>query len=395
MGTGLMLAASIQPYRGIPAFIWKLLFIQMLMNAGHFMAIPLLAVHLNSNLGLGAVSIGTVLTIHLLAARLLPAVTGPLADWLGPRGLMIGGLLVRAIGLGGVAYFQDMTALCVMAVLMGAGTSLYESSVYGVFGRQPQNLAAKVFIINNQALNAGVIVGPLAGTFIATLGTSYAFTASAAVFLLLALWTATFNITKAASFEKIGMWRNIKTIIADRTFIFLFLATLPWWFLFTQLYVVFPIYIADIGGSATFVGTMFLVNGLTGLTVMFVSVFVFERVQAKTILAAGYGGLAVIYFLTPVSETVWWFLVIVCLYTIAETHILPAIETVTAEIAQPGSESTYFGAASLAWALAGSVGNYAGSWLILEATPQTMWAVFSVVACMGGCMAFWFKSKRL
>ena len=256
------------------------------MNAGHFMAIPLLAVHLNSNLKLGAASIGTVLTIHLLAARLLPAVTGPLADWLGPRGLMIAGLLVRAIGLFGVAYFQSLAVLSVMAFFMGAGTSLYESAVYGILARQPKNIAPKIFIINNQALNAGVIVGPLVGTFVATLGTTYAFAASGAAFALLAVWTTAIDVTKEVTFEHVNIWQSIKTVAVDRTFILLFLTTLPWWFLFTQLFVVFPIYIVDIGGSEAFVGTMFVVNGVVGMIFMFVSVLVFERMKAKTILIA-------------------------------------------------------------------------------------------------------------
>ena len=356
------------------------------------MAIPLLAVHLKSNLGLGAASIGTVLTIHLLSARLLPAVTGPLADWLGARGLMVGGLLLRAFGLGGVAYFENVATLSLMAFLMGAGTSLYESAVYGILGRQPQKIAPRIFIVNNQALNAGVIVGPLLGTFIATLGTPYAFMASAAAFLILAYWTAVFDIATDVPFKNVSMWQSIRVVVKDRAFIFFLISTLPWWFLFSQLYVVFPIYITDIGGNKAFVGAMFLVNGIAGLIFMFVSVFVFQRMKARKILATSYIGLALIYPLALVSHSVWWFLVIVCLYTIAETHILPAIETITAEMAKQGSESTYFGAASLAWALAGSVGNYAGSWLILEGAPDTVWIVFSVVACIGASMVFWLKA---
>lgn len=389
---GFMLENWKRPYRGIPEFIWKLLFIQFLMNAGHFMAIPLLAVHLSNNLQFGAASIGTVLTIHLLAARLLPAVAGPVADRLGPRGLMVAGLLVRAIGLFGLAYFQSLSVLAVAAFLMGAGTSLYESAVYGVFARQPKDIAAKIFIINNQALNAGVIIGPLVGTFVATLGTAHAFVASGAVFAILAFWAVSIDLTKGVTFEHVGIWRNIRTVVIDRTFIVLFVTTLPWWFLFTQLFVVFPIHVVSISGSEAIVGTMFLVNGVVGMVFMFVSILVFERIGARTILIASYIGLAIIYPLVPISQAIWWFLGLIGLYTIAETHILPAIDTATAEIARQGSEATYFGAASLAWAAAGSLGNYVGSWLILETDPETVWAVFSAVACLGVCLAIWFRA---
>ncbi|MEM7168540.1 MAG: MFS transporter [Pseudomonadota bacterium] len=378
-----MFASILRAYKGIPGSIWSLLFIQFLMNAGHFMAIPLLAVHLNSNLQLGASALGTVLTVHLLSARLLPGISGPLVDYMGPRGLMIIGLLCRAFGLIGVVFLDFFWGLCFMAFLMGAGTSLYESSVYGVFGRQSKALTARVFVLNNQALNAGVVLGPVIGSALALFSTDYAFLSSGLVFGALTLWVLRLRFDEKLDFKNVPVLQSIRTVVADRTFLVFFVATLPWWFLFTQLYVVFPIYITDISGSIAYTGSLYVVNGIVGLAAMFFSIVIFEKVPSRKIMRWSYLALAVIYLMVPLSNFVWWFLVVVGLYTIAETFILPAIETVTAELATSGSQSTYFGAASLAWALSGSIGNYLGSWLVLEADSTAMWWVFSGVAFVG------------
>lgn len=77
-------------------------------------------------------------------------------------------------------------------------------------------------------------------------------------------------------------------------------------------------------------------------------------------------------------------LAIVFAYTIAETMILPAIETITAELAPDGSQSTYFGALGLMWGAGMAVGSYMGSWLVLDLKISGVtWLVYSLIAATG------------
>jgi MFS family permease len=73
-----------------------------------------------------------------------------------------------------------------------------------------------------------------------------------------------------------------------------------------------------------------------------------------------------------------------------ETLILPAIETLVTELAPDGSQSTFFGALSVASAIGGSLGYYAGSWMTLNTDGHTMWPIFSGVAALGFALSFWF-----
>mgnify|MGYP003428872113 CR=1 FL=1 len=70
------------------------------------------------------------------------------------------------------------------------------------------------------------------------------------------------------------------------------------------------------------------------------------------------------------------------------------VETLIAGLADQGSQATFFGVASLAWAISGTAGNYIGSWLILESTPTVTWLCFGGVALLGFLLAAAFARLR-
>ncbi len=376
-------------YRQIPAPLWALLATQFLMNASHFMAIPLLAVYMLKTLHFGPVQIGTVMTLNLIAAQALPLLTGMMADRLGARPLMMAGLLLRAAGMIGFAFWQNWLVLAALAFLMGTGCSLYGSGIYGLFGRQPQPLAARIFVLNNQMLNLGVVLGPLLANIVAPIDIHLPFIASGGLFLALAIWSLTLSGIDRHHGVPTGMLLSLKRVAGNRRFLVFLAVSLPWWFLFTQLYVAFPVRMIQIAGAAD-VPTLFLVNGIAGFLFMLASMTVFERIRGSRLLPYGYLTVAILYAIVPLSSAVWWFLAFVTLYTMVETLMLPALETLTAELASAGSQSTFFGALSLAWAVAGTAGYYAGTWLSLTADPLVTWGFFGMVGLLGAVFAGWF-----
>lgn len=378
-------------YRGLPGVVWTLLSVQFLMNASHFMAMPLLAFHLMERIELGAAQLGTVLTIHLFSARLLPVITGPLADLYGSRRLMVYGLVLRSIGLLGFAALADWTALSGAALLMGAGTAAYESAVYGSFARHPPETAKRIFVLNNQALNLGVIIGPMLGAAFLLVGPLQVFLASAFVFASLAIWVSRLDRIEKGHSGGATVSASLTSVVTNKRFLQFFLATLPWWFLFSQLYVFLPIHAVRLSGSETGASLLFLVNGIAGSAFVLVSILAFERLRADTLLALCYAGLTIAYVLLPAFDGFGWFLVFVCIYTLAETLILPAIRSMIAALATPGHESTFQGFENLGWAAAGGLGNFVGGWLILAASPTLPWTVFAIVAFAGLSLSLWFR----
>ena len=381
-------------YRLLPRIVWWLLFFQFLVSATHFMAIPLLALHMADRLGFGGVALGTVLSMHLVSARVFPMLTGPLADRFGPRILMLAGLLARALGLFGFAALTDWILLSLSALVMGFGMAAYESAVYGAFARYPPSSATRAFVLSNQALNFGVIVGPALGAGLLELGATYAFGASGVVFLILTCATVRQPRLAIASENHVPVRHSLSALLSDRTSLWLFVVCLPWWFLFSQLYVVFPLHAAQLSGEATGASLVFLVNGLAGSCFVIIGILVFEGLRSITVISLCYAVLVPAYLLAGATQGLGWFLGFVCLYTLAETLILPAIRSTAATLAAPGHESTFQGLQSLSWAVGGSVGFYVGGWFVLNAPTVWWWSLFSLIAAIGCGSTLLFTRKR-
>jgi len=373
-------------YGEIPALLWRLLATQGCMNATHFMAFPLLSVYMANRLGYEAGPIGTVLTVLLWARLVVPSFTGPIADRFGFRLFMVAGLFLRGAGLIGFAFFTDWPSLAAMAFLIGLGAALYESAINGVFGRQPSALAARVFLVNNQILNLGAVVGPLIGSLAIAADMTTLFIGGGIFFMLLALWTTTLREVDQVHGEPTAIGTSLLRVLRNRLFLIFFLVSLPWWFLYTQLFVVFPIHLSRLAGEGA-VASIYLVNGTAGFIAMIPVMLLFERIGARRLIGMAYFAAVLLFAAMPLTTTFWWFLVFVALYTLIESILIPAIETVIATLADSGSQATFFGIAGLAWAIGGTAGNYVGSWLVLESTPTVIWLTFSGVALLGFLLA--------
>lgn len=384
-----MLRKSIENYKAVPALVWKVLITQFLMNSSHFMTVSLLAVYMVNTLKFGAWEVATVMTSNLISAQVLPFLFGLMADRYGFRFFMAGGLLLRSLGLIGFAFGHGWVTLSAMALVMGIGVAMYESSVYPFFSKQPLPIATRAFVLNNQMLNLGVVVGPLMSGFLLMYDIRLAFVVSSFLFGCLGLWVFAQKDIDSAFVKGTVLIVSLRRVLTDRRFFFFLVAVVPWYFLFAQLYVSFPIYLSQLAGAAA-VPKMFLVNGLVGLVFMVGTMAVMENTAPRTVLPRVYVMASVFFFSAPLLPTVWWFLLFIGCYTMVETLILPAIETLVTELAPDGSQSTFFGALSVASAIGGSMGYYAGSWMTLNMNGRTMWSIFSAVGAIGFALSFWF-----
>ncbi|MDH2092485.1 MFS transporter [Agrobacterium pusense] len=368
----------------VPREVRLLLAMQFLMNLSTFTAMPLMAVYMTSHLGLSATVLGTVFTIHLAMGRALPIVTGPLVDRFGFRNMMVLGLLVRAGGFWYFSFGHDAFSIICATVFIGLGTSGYESALYGIFGRQPDAIVTRVFILNNFALNLGVVVGPSLGALLVATDVLMPFRIAAVFFAALGLFSFSLGRLDKKYASRSAITDSWKKVFSDLRFMSFLAVTFPWWVLFAQLFVAFPLLATQIDGRETAANMVFIANGVSGLVFVVGSLVVFKWVSALRMTLYCYTGLSLLYLLGIGAGTLPMLLAIVFAYTIAETMILPAIETITAELAPDGSQSTYFGALGLMWGAGMAVGSYMGSWLVLDLKISGVtWLVYSLIAATG------------
>lgn len=386
------------PWADFPQRIQQLLWGQLCMNASHFMTVPLLAVFLSRDLLLGPAALAMVMGANLLLAQSLPLLAGPLVDRYGAKPALVLGLCLRGIGLAGFASQSDTPLLVLSTCLCGAGVAVYESALFGVLGREPQERLSAVFAANNQMLNLGVIVGPILGAVGSTFSVRACFAVSAALFGLLSLraWRqpAMDGVHTSPLAPASGGWRSMRTALTHRPFQLLVCAAMPWYFLFPQLYVAFPIYLKNLSESGS-TAAIYVVNGIVGVGFMVLARQWLVHTPPRQLLLVAYAAASLLFASVALTDSLLWFYLFVVGYTVVETTILPAIETLTSTVAPDGSQGTFFGVLSMAGALTGTAGYYVGSWLVVDGARATAWLVFGAVGALGVVLtaALWTQVK--
>jgi MFS family permease len=362
--------------------IRALLLIQGVMNASHFMTVPLLALHMSMTLHFSAAALATVMSANLVSAQALPLMTGALADRFGSRRMMALGLWLRGLGFLGFGVTSGVTAWVCFAFVAGSGVACYEGGLYGILGRQPKASLSALFAANNQMLNMGTAVGPIIGGLAGLADASFAFAGSALLFGLLGAAVFRLKVGLSETSECRPVLSSLRTAATNRGLWRLIVVALPWFFLFPQLYVAFPLYAGRLAGPHA-ASAVYVVNGVIGLTFMLSMKRWLVQINPMTATMYAYLAAAIAFASVAFLDGVGWFLLFIAAYTIIETIMLPALETMTASLAIDGSQGTFFGALSATGALGGAAGYYTGSWLILNGTSLETWTIFGGAGVLG------------
>lgn len=361
-----------------------LIAMQFAVNASTFTSFPLTSVML-ANAGHSGVLIGTVLTVILVTAKGLPLVSGHLIDQIGARLFLSGGLFLRAAGFLALAFAQDATALVVAAAMIGTGSAAYETAAYGELARRPTRDRKFLFLVNNQALNLGVILGPALGALLLVFDIRTTFLASAGLFCFGALVARMAIRTSPPSREgaRIAWAQPLIGVFRDRRFVLLCVLTTPWWIVFAQLYTSFPLYWLSLTGEVDRAQDIFIANGIAGLVFSLALLRLIDRVGEIELILGSYAVLGLLFVAAPWLTVPAAFVVFVVVYTGAETVLLTASDTETANIARKGAEATYFGASQIAWIVGGTIGNFVGAMPADGLAFATLWIAMVAVCGLG------------
>jgi len=376
--------------------VWLVLVAQLVMNAAAYASTPFLVLHFSETLGFDAVETGTAMSVLLLSAKVLPALTGPLADGAGRRLMTVAGMLTRALGFAGLVIREDFWWILLMVFLIGLGGAMFDPATNGVLALQSPAVRPRVFAVHLQFLNIGVVGGPIIGAALMSLGPSGPFAGTSALLfvaaLVLGLAARAIPEGEGSSSSLAGGWR---TALGHRPFLRFLAIMTSWWIVFAQLQLSFPLHAVRLAGDERWASAVFSVNGIVGIAFAFVVKRLYERWQAIDNLRWGFVLLIMAFSLVPVGPGFGWFLGCVIIYTLAETIILAGGDLLVARLAPEGRASTFFGMASLAWALGGTIGNYAGAWLSLHGGAVVTWLDYASVAAFGALGVWSYREKAV
>lgn len=371
-----------------------LLLTNLMMNGGFFMVIPLISVHYVNDLGWAAGTIGLVLAARQITQQGLTVFGGALSDRLGPRGLILTGLLVRALGFGSMGWANDFTTLLAAALLSGLGGSLFDA---------PKNAAvaaltsaarrARAFSLMGVTGNLGMVIGPLIGAALLHTDFQTVALASAFVYVLAFFLLAPALPRLQTAATTTGSLAGLGIVVHDRRFVIFTVLLMGYSVLVVQLNVAVTLKGSAMVGSVA-VPWLYGVNAGLAITLQYPLLRLAERLLPLPLVlilgvcfaTAGLAGMAL-------ATTFPMLLGCVAVFALGMMLGQPTQQTLTAQLAQHGLYGAYFGFGALSMGVGGALGNAFGGGLYDLGNhlhfPALPWLTFGILGALTALGLWW------
>lgn len=362
----------------IPLYIKVLLGSAFLMNAGTFMVIPFLVVYLSMNLEFNPWQVGTVLSANLFLGRLLPFFTGLIGDKFSHRVTLIFGILIRGFGFIGYGFFDTFSGLLLASAMVGIGGALYDPSIMTIFANQKPEERKKSLTFLNQSLNAGAVLGPMFAAGLLFFNPTIPFLISGLILILIAITLMykleSIETTKSST----NLLESIKQILGNKAYIKYLLVMMLYWIAFSQLSVSIPLYVYNLTGDSKLISTVYIVNGISGLLFMFFLRQLFINHQALSLIKIGLLITSVSLIALPLFMNIPWLLLVIIVFTLGETLILPSSDIAIADFSNEKNTGGYYGLFELSFAGGTIIGTYMGI-LLVNQNSIYPWLIYGIV----------------
>ncbi|WP_025745970.1 MFS transporter [Kallotenue papyrolyticum] len=366
----------------------------LLMYAGFFMLVPLIAVHYVDDLGFSAATIGLVLAARQLTQQGLTVFGGALADRWGAKSLIVWGLVIRTFSFAGMAWAVTPAWLLSLSLLAALGGALFDAPKSAAIAAlsAPQE-RMRFFGLSGIAGAIGMTLGPLTGALLLPFDFAWVCFTAAACFAVAAALTIVWLPALPADPAQ-PMAGSLRRVLADRRFVIFTALLMGFWFLWVQLSISLPLAAQRWGTPrlVTPLGTLaingvawvYALNALLTLALQYPLLRLLERrFSAFTILMLGTALTAIGLGLVALAGSLAALLGCVALFSLGAMLVQPTLQTVTAALADAHALGAYFGFGALSLALGGAAGNYLGGLLFDLARaagwPALPWLVFALV----------------
>lgn len=411
----------------------------LLMWTGFIMVVPLLAVHYVEDMGWAATSIGVVLAVRQFTQQGLGVFGGVLSDRIGVKGLIMTGMLFRALGFGMMAWASNFPLLLLSAIFAALGGAFFEApSRAAIVLLTAPDERSRYFAIQSTTSSVGTALGPLIGTLLLSYY-SFEWVALTAASLYIVAYALTYvwlpiegrasideapastgeasdvssevagegareNTREGASSGSKGtIFKGLSMALHDRIFMIFTALNAGMWFMWVQFSVALPLQASAVTGTASAVSWTYMVNAVLSITLQYPLVRYLSRwLNAVPMLAVGMVimafGLGAIGFVQPSDHATYLLLAMVAFYVCGSILAMPSQQTASAELANPVALGSYFGVGALSLAFGGGFGNLAGGFLYDVGQeigwPALPWVVFWAVGLTTGLALFWLQRLR-
>lgn len=357
---------------GLPGQFKLMVAGSLLTSTGYTMSFPFLTLYLSTQLEISLDRVGLLFVLSSGSGLVAQIAAGPLADRIGRKPVMMGGLFTMGLISLGYAQAREYEQFLLLAGLMGFfGSVFHPASSAMVIDLVGPDRRAEAFGLVRVAGNLGWVIGPTLGGLLATQSYTMLFLATAlAEFTYLGVLALFAKETLpdrrgVATARALSLDGGYGVILRDRLFLVFIGASTLTTMVATQMTTTMPVYLKLEGIPEHGYGMLMALNA--GMVVIFqipVTKLIGDRNRTwmlalgAMLYAVGFGSLA------------WWdtlplFALSMVVVTVGEMVIVPVSAALVADLAPPQARARYTSLFGLTWTAGMGVGPAVGG-LVME-----------------------------
>jgi MFS family permease len=367
-------------------------------SLGFGIAVPYMTLYLTGPVGITAMQTGVMMLVWTTVSLAGQPLGGVLADRIGRRPIMLGGLAGAGVSAAGLAFVTSFWQVIVVTVAWGTFNSIFEpaAGAYVADVVEP-GLRTEAYGLWHVMANAGFAVGPPVGALVIWL-TSMRTTYLLAGLAILGYLVIAFKALPESRPEHLDEESpaRFREALRDRLLLILAIGTAAATFSFAFFEEALPVFLHEERGLAVITWGLVL-----GINPILVTLFQYPisrwaaRRSSRSVLAAGavLQGSA-LALLLPFSS-IGALLVAVVVLTSGEMLIAPVSSAVSAELAPERLRGSYQGVINLAWEGAWGPTALIGLWLVGRGQGEILLALALPVGISAALLFFLLPRGKL
>lgn len=359
-------------FGGLPRPFWAL-WGGTLVNRLGTMVLPFTGVFLTQARGLSVAAAGLVMAVFGAGSLLSQLLAGTLADRIGRRATLAGGMVATAAALMALGYSTTLPAILASMLALGLVVDAYRPASNALVADlvSPEH-RPRAFGLLFWAINLGYSVGMTAGGWLAQQGFLLLFWLNAASCLVFAalVWRAVPETRPTGGSDSGGFGM----VLRDRLMIAFTLVTLGNALMYAQTYTMLPVAMTKLAGLTTAqFGAAMALNGVLIVIVQpLVSGWLGRRDAPRT-LAAGLAVMGVGFTLTAFVTSTAMLAATIAVWTAGEIVTAGIAGTILARLAPAHLRGRYAGLFGFAWSAAAMLAPLMGSALLEVGGQPALW----------------------
>jgi MFS family permease len=392
-----------------PSQFWLLFWGMLISTIGSSMIWPFLMIYISERLQLPLAVAASMMTINAIMGLLSSLITGPIADSLGRKWIMVISLALNAISYLMLSMATTLPVMALSMAVRGFATPLYQIGADSMMADLvPSEKRADAYSLLRMGHNVGIAIGPAIGGFVTAISYSIAFysaTVGLSFYSLLLVFFARETLAGATDSLSRRMPIRVATkkiftslvgyvqVFRDRPFIASVTAFLLQQVVASLIWVMMGVYAkTQYHVPETQYGFIATTNALMVVLFQLGVTKITKRFPPLRMMALGAFLYAFAIATVAFDRNFWGFWISMVIMTTGELIIVPTTTTFVANLAPADMRGRYMSLYSLTWGIASGTGPPVGGILSDVFGPATMWYAGAVVGMISTSL-FLFQSR--